>query len=290
MKLDIFSHCVIDHIHIDNSIFTVPGGPACYCSFTARALKFDVKLHTKYGSDFPLADNLTQNKISINNGPTEKLTTQFTLKIHDSERILFLENLCDSIDYDELISDNVLVSPVFDEISSDLLEKLKSISGFIFLDPQGFLRRKGINNKIYLESTDLNLSKISAIKTSPDELNALTGISTIDGMNVLQKKGIEYVILTDKQNISLLFDGKIYSIKLPNIELYDTTGIGDIFSTTFCCTIIKEKDFLWALSFAAGSAQAALENKKIGLDKIPSRGAIETNATYFYNTVKFREI
>ena len=46
MKLDIFSNCVIDHIHIDNSIFTVPGGPACYCSFTARALKFDVKLHT----------------------------------------------------------------------------------------------------------------------------------------------------------------------------------------------------------------------------------------------------
>ena len=44
MKLDIFSNCVIDHIHIDNSIFTVPGGPACYCSFTARALKFDVKL------------------------------------------------------------------------------------------------------------------------------------------------------------------------------------------------------------------------------------------------------
>ena len=290
MKLDIFSNCVIDHIHIDNSIFTVSGGPACYCSFTARALKFDVKLHTKYGSDFPFADNLTQNKISINNGLSEKLTTQFTLKIHDSERILFLENLCDSIDYDELISDNVLVSPVFDEISSDLLEKLKSISGFIFLDPQGFLRRKGINNKIYLESTDLNLSKISAIKTSPDELNALTGISTIDGMNVLQKKGIEYVILTDKQNISLLFDGKIYSLKLPNIELYDTTGIGDIFSTTFCCTIIKEKDFLWALSFAAGSAQAALENKKIGLDKIPSRGAIETNATYFYNMVKFREI
>ena len=110
------------------------------------------------------------------------------MKIHDSERILFLENLCDSIDYDELISDNVLISPVFDEISSDLLEKLKSISSFIFLDPQGFLRRKGIDNKIHLASTDLNLSKISAIKTSPDELNALTGISTIDGMNVLQKK------------------------------------------------------------------------------------------------------
>ena len=124
MKLDIFSHCVIDHIHIDNSTFIVPGGPACYCSFTARALKFDVQLHTKYGSDFSVIDNLTQNKISINNGSSEKLTTQFTLKIHDSERTLFLENMCDSIDSDGLISDNVLVSPVFDEISKDVFDKV----------------------------------------------------------------------------------------------------------------------------------------------------------------------
>ena len=35
---------------------------------------------------------------------------------------------------------------------------------------------------------------------------------------------------------------------------------------------------------------AAIENKKIGLEKIPSKGAIETNAYYFYNTVKFRQI
>ena len=54
--------------------------------------------------------------------------------------------------------------------------------------------------------------------------------------------------------------------------------------------MLKEKDILWALSFAGGAAQAALESEKIGLEKIPSKGAIESNAYYFYNTVRFKEI
>ena len=54
--------------------------------------------------------------------------------------------------------------------------------------------------------------------------------------------------------------------------------------------MLKEKDILWALSFAGGAAQAALESGQIGLEKIPSKGAIESNAYYFYNTVRFKEI
>jgi hypothetical protein len=54
--------------------------------------------------------------------------------------------------------------------------------------------------------------------------------------------------------------------------------------------MLKEKDILWALSFAGGAAQAALESGQIGLEKIPSKGAIESNAYYFYNTIKFKEI
>ena len=77
---------------------------------------------------------------------------------------------------------------------------------------------------------------------------------------------------------------------MPNLELVDTTGIGDIFCAAFCCTMLREKDILWALSFAGGAAQAALESKQIGLEKIPSKGAIESNAYYFYNTIKFKEI
>jgi len=189
-----------------------------------------------------------------------------------------------------LDSDSVIVSPLFDEISIELIEKIKKNANFVLLDPQGFLRRNKSENKIYLEQTDLNLSNVSAIKVNSDELRSLTISSNLDGIKILQKKGIDNVILTDKQNISLLSEYKIYSITLPDIVLNDTTGIGDIFSSTFCCTMLKEKDILWALSFAGGAAQAALESGLIGLEKIPSKGAIESNAYYFYNTIKFKEI
>ena len=290
MKLDIFSHCTIDTIQINDSKYVVPGGPACYCSLTARILKFDVRLHTKFGSDFPLVNYLTEQKIVVKDALSTKPTTQFILNLVNSERTLFLQNKCESISSITLDTDSVIISPLFDEIPLELFEKIKKNANFVLLDPQGFLRRINSQNKIYLEQTNLNVSGISAIKVNSDELRSLTNNSNIDGIKILQKKGIDNVILTDKQNISLLSENRIYSITLPDIELNDTTGIGDIFSATFCCTMLKEKDILWALSFAGGAAQAALESGQIGLEKIPSKGAIESNAYYFYNTIKFKEI
>ena len=290
MKLDVISHCTIDTIEINDSEYVVPGGPGCYCSLTARALKFDVKLHTKFGSDFTLADYLTEQKIVFENAFSTEPTTQFTLQLVNSERTLFLKNKCEIINNVILDTDSVIISPLFDEIPLELFEKIKNDVSFVLLDPQGFLRRVNSENKIYLERTDLNLTGVSAIKVNSDELKALTNTDHLDGIKILQKKGIDNVILTDKQNISLLSENKIYSITLPDITLNDTTGIGDIFSAAFCCTMLKEKDILWALSFGGGAAQAALESGQIGLEKIPSKGAIESNAYYFYNTIKFKEI
>ena len=290
MKLDIISHCTIDTIEINNSKYVVPGGPGCYCSLTAKALKFDVKLHTKFGSDFTFTDYLTEKKIEFANAFSNEPTTQFILQLVDSERTLFLKNKCEVIGDVVLDTDSVIISPLFDEIPLVLFEKITNDANFILLDPQGFLRRTNSENKVYLEQTDLNLSGVSAIKVNSDELKALTNSNGLDGIKILQKNGIDNVILTDKQNISLLSGNKIYSITLPDIALNDTTGIGDIFSAAFCCTMLKEKDILWALSFAGGAAQAALESGQIGLEKIPSKAAIESNAYYFYNTIKFREI
>ena len=290
MKLDVISHCTIDTIEINDSEYVVPGGPGCYCSLTARALKFDVKLHTKFGSDFTLADYLTEQKIVFENAFSTEPTTQFTLQLVNSERTLFLKNKCEIINNVILDTDSVIISPLFDEIPLELFEKIKNDVSFVLLDPQGFLRRVNSENKIYLERTDLNLTGVSAIKVNSDELKALTNADHLDGIKILQKKGIDNVILTDKQNISLLSENKIYSITLPDITLNDTTGIGDIFSAAFCCTMLKEKDILWALSFGGGAAQAALESGQIGLEKIPSKGAVESNAYYFYNTIKFKEI
>lgn len=289
MKLALFSHCAIDTITIDGKTHEQIGGAACYGGLTARGLKFDVDLYTKFGRDFPM-QYLTQNKINFEDALSEKLTTRFAIDITGSDRTLRLLHECDPIEYTAINADGSLVTPIFHEISNDTFAKIKKDSAFTLVDPQGFLRRVDSEKNVILENTELDLSDVDAIKVNPEESERLVNGSHDEMMMALQKKGVTHVIFTNKTEVSLLVKDKIYSITLPNKEVYDTTGIGDIFCATFCCTMLKERDFLWALCFAGGSAQAALDSKQVGLLKIPQKSAIETNASYFYNLVKYRSI
>ncbi len=290
MKLGIFSHCTIDQIKIGADSYERPGGPACYCGLAARRLGFDVDLFTKFGSDFTFTSELQKNKIIFPNALSNKPTTKFVLEINDSERNLWLENACEEIAYCDSDADGILVSPVFDEISKETLDKIKKSSDMVFLDPQGFLRRTDSQKKIFLDRTELDLSNIAAIKSDPSEVQSLTGLSGMEGVLSLQKRGVEHVLYTNKRDVSLLSKNRLYSIKLPNMDIHDTSGVGDIFTAAFCCTLLKERDILWAFSFAGGAAQAALESKQIGLDKVPSKGQVQTNASYYYNMMKFTDV
>ena len=290
MKVGIFSHCTMDTIIYENEQYDAPGGPASYCSITAKKQKHDVNLYTKFGANYPLEEFFSENKINMHDALSSKDTTKFRIELNNSDRKLFVENMCDNIDFIENNDDGTIISPVFDEISLDTYSQIKNSDNFTFLDPQGFLREKNSDNEVSLKRTSLDLANIDAIKMNPDELFALTGLSGHDGIKQLQKLGIEYVIHTNKQEISLLVKNKLYTIFLPKMTLTDTTGIGDIFCSTFTCTMLKEKDFLWALSFAGGAAQSALESKAFGLEKVPEKNALESNGSYFYNIVEFKQI
>ena len=290
MKVGIFSHCTIDTIVYQDEQYDAPGGPASYCSLTARKQKHDVNLYTKFVPNYPLEEFFKENKIVTHDALSSKDTTKFRIELNDSDRKLFVENMCDEIIFQNSKDDGTIISPVFNEISLETYSKIKNSDNFTFLDPQGFLREKNSNNEVSLKRTSLDLSNIDAIKMNPDELLALTGLTGNDGLKHLQKLGIEYVIHTNKQEISLLVKDKLYTIHLPKMTLTDTTGIGDIFCSTFVCTMLKEKDFLWALSFAGGAAQSALESKLFGLEKVPEKNALESNGSYFYNIVEFKQI
>ena len=290
MKVGIFSHCTMDTIVYENEQYDAPGGPASYCSLTARKQKHDVDLYTKFGPNYPLEEFFKENKINAPDSLSTQSTTRFKIELNGSDRKLFLENMCDKINFIENDNDGVIISPVFNEISLETYSQIKNSDNFVLLDPQGFLRETNSNNEISLKKTSLDLNNINAIKMNPDELHALTGLTGNDGIKQLQKLGVEYVIYTNKQEISLLVKDKLYTIYLPKINLTDTTGIGDIFCSTFVCTMLKEKDFLWALSFAGGAAQSALESKAFGLEKVPEKNALESNGSYFYNILEFKQI
>lgn len=289
MKLAIFSHCSIDTIVLKGSRYEQIGGSACYCGITARKFKFDVDLHTRFGNDFP-KQYLTEHGINFPDALVQTPTTRFIIEISGPERTLKLENRCDEIQYDVASADGFLASPICNEISQETFSKIKKDSSFVLTDPQGFLRTTDSKKNIVLKDFDLDLSRVDAVKVNSDEGLHLTGLQGIDMLKSLQRRGVKHVIHTNKAEISMLVDDKIYSITLPNKEIHDTTGIGDIFCAAFCCTMLREKDFLWALCFAGGAAQAALNSRQVGLFKIPAKGEVETNASYFYNLVKFQSV
>ena len=279
----------MDTITLEGSQYEQAGGSGCYCSITAREFKFDVDLYTKFGTDFPHR-YLTERKISIPSADTATPSTRFSINITGSDRTLKIENRCDDIDYVKTSTDGTIISPICNEISASVFSRIRADSEFVLVDPQGFLRTQDSQKNVLLRNVDLDLSGVGAIKVNPDEGRHLTGNSGDAMMKSLQKQGIDHVILTDKTAVSMLAGDKIYSITLPNKQVYDTTGVGDIFCAAFCCTMLREKDFLWALCFAGGAAQAALDSGQIGLLKIPTRGQAETNASYFYNLIKFRTV
>jgi len=291
MKIAIFSHCTIDEISQNGTITTTAGGPACYCGLTAKNMKFEIDLHTKAGADFSFKSALEKKGIFLSQSSiSANQTTRFLLNISGTERELYLKTKCDPIESIKSDADGAIVSPVFDEISEDTLDEIKENFDFTLLDPQGYLRRVASDNKIFFERTMMDLSKITALKTDPDEAFYLTGLREKEAMVALQKKGVKHVLYTNKQDITMLVKDRMYHLKIPNMQIGDTTGVGDIFCASFTCSYLKEKDPIWAICFAVGAAQAALETRATGLDKVPTGGDTERNAAYLYNLMQFSSV
>jgi sugar/nucleoside kinase (ribokinase family) len=291
MKIAIYSHCTVDEISRAETVIETAGGPACYCGLTAKNMKFDIDLQTKVGPDFSFREELERKGIFLpQNSITDIPTTRFMLKIFGTDRELYLKNKCKAIEFTESNSDGAIVSPVFDEIPEETLDSIKDHFDFTLLDPQGYLRRVGTDGHVFLDKTQLDLSNLSAIKTDPDEAFYLTGLKDKEAMLYLQKKGVKHVLYTNKQEITMLVKDRMYHLKIPNMTIGDTTGVGDIFCASFTCSYLKEKDPIWAICFAVGAAQAALESGATGLEKVPNGGDIERNAAYLYNLMHFSSV
>ena len=300
MKVAILSNLVVDKIvSRDMKSSQSLGGPAAYCGITASKFGFDTTLFTHFGKDLDTKylEYLKKQGISFNvTNSLDLPTTRFILRNFEKDRELILESKCSALDIEEIKSaksDCWIISPVFDEVSLDILQYLASSrekNQFILLDPQGYTRSVDSAGRISIRSNiDIPINNLNGIKLNSKEITCFTnGLQGIDGMKKIHTKyKIDYVLYTEDQNIHLLERDRRYWLKLPKIDTPDSTGLGDIIASSFACTIVKEKDSVWAFCFAAGALTAALQTKEVGIKKIPSRTAIEENASYYYNIMNY---
>ena len=302
MRANILSNLVVDEIVSLNNISSQSlGGPAAYCGLTARKFGFDTTLFTHFGKDLDskYLEYLRKHGIIFNSSEYSELpTTRFVLRNFEDDRELTLNSNCSAIDIEEIKnvkSDCWIISPVFEEVSVELLRYLATTSekGFVMLDPQGYTRTVDSARKISLrKKIDVPLNDLNGIKLDSHEITCLTnGLSGKEGLRKVRSKyGIDYIIYTQDQNIHLLQDERLYWLNLPKIDSPDSTGLGDIITASFACTIVKEKEAIWALCFAAGALTSALQTREIGIEKIPSKSAIEENAAYYYNIMNYDTI
>jgi len=302
MRASILSNLVVDEIVSLNNISRQSlGGPAAYGGLTARKFGFDTTLFTHFGKDLDskYLEYLKKHGIILNSSKHSELpTTRFVLRNFEDDRELTLNSNCSAIDIEEIKnvkSDCWIISPVFEEVSVELLRYLATTSekGFVMLDPQGYTRTVDSARKISLrKKIDVPLDDLDGIKLDSHEISCLTnGLSGKEGLRKVRSKyGIDYIIYTQDQNICLLQDERLYWLNLPKINSPDSTGLGDIITASFACAIVKEKEAIWALCFAAGALTSALQTREIGIEKIPSKSAIEENAAYYYNIINYDTI
>ena len=303
MKAAILSNIVLDEIvSRDLKSSQSLGGPAAYCGVTARKFGFETTLFTHFGKDLDhqYIEYLRNQGVVFNNlQPSDLPTTRFVLKNFETDRELTLQSKCIPLDIEEIRSVNAncwIISPVFDEVPLDILQYLVSSrkeKQFVMLDPQGYTRIVDLEGRVSIrKKIDIPIHKVDGIKLDSQEISCFTNdLQGLEGMKKIHSiYGIQYVLYTEDQVIHLLEEGKHYWINVPKHETPDTTGLGDIITSSFACTMVKEKDSVWAFCFAAGALTAALQTKEIGIKKIPSKSAIEQNATYYYNTMNFKII
>ena len=300
MKATILSNLVIDEIISPDLKSTQSlGGPAAYCGITARKFGFETTLFTHFGKDFDTKylEYLEKEGISLNNSsPQQSPTTRFILRNFENYRELILKSKCSALVFDEIKnekSDCWIISPVIDEVPIDILYYLVSSrkeNEFILLDPQGYTRAVDSTGRISIrKNIDISINNVNGIKLDDQEISCFAnGLQGIDGMKKIHSKyKIDYVLHTQDQIIHLLEGEKHYWLELPEIDAPDSTGLGDIIGSSFAFTMLKEKDSVWAFCFAAGSLTAALQTKEVGIKKVPSKQAIEENASYYYNIMNY---
>ena len=285
MKVTIASHCAIDTVHLQGSVYEQPGGDACYSGLAARQFGADVFIQTRFGSDFPDA-YLSDPRIQLEGAGSETPTTRFEIRLNGIQRDLYLRNECEAISAHRITQDGIIITPIYHELDA---ECIVDQDGYVLLNPQGMLRRAGADGLVETVPADIPMDGVDALKVNPTEIRALTGKEGDAGLNALHKKGVETILRTNGKSIDMYHEGMVYSLHLPNKEIFDTTGLGAILCGVFVCTMLREKDPLWAFCFAGGAVQAALDTKALGLLKIPKRGAVQTNASYFYNLVEYRK-
>ena len=293
MRVAITGFITIDTIQLPLRQVTSVGGPPCYAGLICARFGLDVTAITKVGNDFPdeQAVWLARNGIMVkaSDRSVSKPTTKFRISNTSGNRSLILVNRCEDISMSQVPPgvryDASLISPIAGEVSSALLTEISARSDFTFMDPQGFVRSFAPDGAVStgkLRDRGI-LSKVDALKMDTQEAQAITGRSTpSEALEKIASLGVRKAIVTRGGESCFVLDGtRIYEITVPQAQVVDSTGAGDILSGATLGWYLKTRDFLRSACF--GVAASSLSLNMIALAKVDLPMSVDESASRLFS-------
>jgi len=270
------------------------GGSATYVSVTAAKLDAKVSVISKVGDDFPNKYTKWLEDSNVDLAGLKQVegyaTTRFALKYQrDWKRKLQLKALAPPIQVndipDSLRADAIHVAPIANELSINIVQKLRKLTSILSLDPQGFVRdfdaHGNAHPKRWMERSVLEL--IDIYKSSQDEMKTVTGITNVkQAARKIQDYGAKIVIATRGLHGSMvLFESAFCNVPActPQVVL-DPTGAGDTYIGAFLAEYTRHEEPLWCACM--GSAAASFTVEGVGPERFGNREETYARARKVY--------
>jgi len=302
-KANVFDLVTVGHFAIDTIVSsrkmdskTALGGPPTYVSVAAAKMGAKVSVISKVGDDFPkeYLTWLKNNKVGLSGlkHVSNACTTRYVLEYKNWERQLRLTSQAPSISPADiprsLQSSTVHVAPIANEVSDEVISKLRKSAKVLSLDPQGFVRsfdKKG-NVGVKKWRNPEALGQIDVFKSAIHEIQAVTGIQDL---KPAMKKIIDYgpriaIVTGGMRGSTLLFENQFYNIPVCKSKIVvDPTGAGDAYVGGFLAEYVWGKDVLWCA--CVGSAAASFVVEAVGPVRFGEKHEVYERAKGIYEKV-----
>ena len=274
-----FDLVVVGHLAIDSILSpetVVPryvlGGPPTYVSFAASQLNSKVSVISKVGEDFPsnYISWLKTEKVDLSGLKIVKgaSTTSFFLKYENGKRKLQLKSQAPPIFSEDIpasmTAKAIHVAPIANELSLNIIKKLRAATNTLSLDPQGFLREFDKFGNVQLKKWDGSetLEQVDIYKSSLKEIEIITGVTNLhSAMEQIHNIGPKIVLVTKGiMGSTLFFEGRFHDIPSCKSRVtLDPTGAGDTFIGAFLAEYIRGKDPLWCACVGSTASSFVVE-------------------------------
>ena len=265
----IVGNFTLDEITIGNCHYSCIGGPPSYAGLFLSTYGVKLTVSGCYGHEAEMVvDTLKCRGATVMpacNGC--QVTSRFRLAGAKKKSITIIDPGCKITHIPEGGYDYAIVNGVCGEIDPGLMAVIHKSSKFVYLDPQGLLRKRKSGRVEMAAGPEFmeSIKYANVLKVNREELEVITGTSDPEKAHASLGKSTK-MILSESYRVMQVGNGKTLELAFRPVRVYDGVGMGDLFGAGYVLGMIISGE---KMGLAMGHAAATARPLERGLFKVP---------------------